>query len=39
MRVKVQKAASVFFPNTSLEFVYFEALANSLDANELYRGF
>lgn len=33
MRVKVQKAASVFFPNTSLEFVYFEALANSLDAN------
>ncbi|WP_411824638.1 ATP-binding protein [Leptospira sp. 'Mane'] len=32
MKIKPKQAASLFFPNTSLEFVYFEAVANSIDA-------
>ena len=33
MRVKLSKAVKMFFGNSSLEMVYFEAIANSLDAN------
>jgi hypothetical protein len=33
MRVKLSKAAKVFFGKTSLETLYFEAIANALDAN------
>lgn len=32
MRVKLNKAVKMFFGNSSLEMVYFEAIANSLDA-------
>lgn len=32
MRVKLNKAVKLFFGNSSLEMVYFEAIANSLDA-------
>jgi hypothetical protein len=32
MRVKLNKAVKLFFGNSSLEMVYFEAVANSLDA-------
>jgi len=32
MRVKLNKAVKMFFGNASLEMVYFEAIANSLDA-------
>ena len=32
MRVKLSKAVKLFFGNSSLEMVYFEAIANSLDA-------
>ena len=32
MRVKLSKAVKMFFGNSSLEFVYFEAIANALDA-------
>ncbi|WP_010254250.1 ATP-binding protein [Treponema primitia] len=33
MLIKNSRAAEYFFPNTSLEYVYFESIANSLDAN------
>jgi hypothetical protein len=33
VRINVLKAASLFFPSSSLETVYFEAVANSIDAN------
>ena len=33
MRVKLNKAVKMFFGNSSLEMVYFEAVANALDAN------
>jgi hypothetical protein len=40
MRVKLNKAIKIFFGNSSLEMVYFEAIANALDAGasniELY---
>ncbi|MDO9257433.1 MAG: ATP-binding protein [Bacteroidales bacterium] len=32
MRVKLNKAVKMFFANSSLEMVYFEAIANALDA-------
>jgi hypothetical protein len=32
MKIVSKNAASLFFPSTSLEFVYFEAVANSIDA-------
>lgn len=32
MRVKTKNAAKLFFSGTSLEYVYFEAIANSIDA-------
>jgi hypothetical protein len=32
MRVKLNKAVQMFFGNSSLEMVYFEAIANALDA-------
>jgi hypothetical protein len=32
MKIDVRNAINLFFPNTSLEFVYYEAVANSLDA-------
>lgn len=32
MRIRNQDASNFFFGNTSLEFVYFEAIANSIDA-------
>jgi uncharacterized protein (UPF0332 family) len=32
MRVKLNRAVKVFFGNSSLEMVYFEAIANALDA-------
>ncbi|MDR0666829.1 MAG: ATP-binding protein [Campylobacteraceae bacterium] len=32
MKVKLSKAAKMFFGNSSLEMVYFEAIANALDA-------
>lgn len=32
MKVKLEKAVKMFFGNSSLEMVYFEALANALDA-------
>lgn len=32
MRVKLSKAVKIFFGNSSLEMVYFEAIANALDA-------
>jgi hypothetical protein len=32
MRVKLSKAVKMFFGNSSLEMVYFEAIANALDA-------
>ena len=32
MRVKLSKAVKMFFGNSSLEIVYFEAIANALDA-------
>lgn len=32
MRVKLNKAVKLFFGNSSLEMVYYEAIANSLDA-------
>ncbi len=33
MKVKLSQAVKMFFGNSSLEMVYFEAIANSLDAN------
>lgn len=33
MKVKLGQAVKMFFGNSSLEMVYFEAIANSLDAN------
>jgi hypothetical protein len=33
MRVKLSKAVKMFFGNSSLEMVYFEAIANALDAS------
>ena len=33
MKVKLSQAVKVFFGNSSLEMVYFEAIANALDAN------
>ena len=33
MQVKLDHAAKIFFGNSSLEMVYFEAIANALDAN------
>ena len=33
MKVKLSQAVKVFFGNLSLEMVYFEAIANALDAN------
>lgn len=32
MNINIANAASLFFPNPSLEMVYFEAIANSIDA-------
>lgn len=32
MKIATNNASKLFFPNTSLEFVYFEAIANSIDA-------
>lgn len=32
MKIVSKNAASLFFPNTSLEWVYFESIANSIDA-------
>jgi hypothetical protein len=32
MRIVSKNAAALFFPSTSLEFVYFEAIANAIDA-------
>lgn len=32
MQIQPKQAANHFFPNTSLEFVFFEAIANSIDA-------
>ncbi len=38
MKVKLSQAVKMFFGNSSLEMVYFEAIANALDANatEIY---
>lgn len=33
MKVKLSQAVKMFFGNSSLEMIYFEAIANSLDAN------
>lgn len=33
MEVKISNAVKLFFPNSRLEFVYYEAIANSIDAN------
>lgn len=33
MKVKLSQAVKIFFGNSSLEMVYFEAIANALDAN------
>ena len=33
MKVKLSQAVKMFFSNSSLEMVYFEAIANALDAN------
>jgi len=33
MNINVSNAVNLFFPNPSLESVYFEAVANSVDAN------
>ncbi|MEQ6166937.1 ATP-binding protein [Ekhidna sp. MALMAid0563] len=33
MKVNIKNAIKLFFPNPSLEQVYFEAIANSIDAN------
>ena len=33
MKIASKNAASLFFPSTSLEFVYYEAIANSIDAH------
>ena len=33
MKTNLRNAAKLFFPNPSLEMVYFEAIANSIDAN------
>jgi hypothetical protein len=32
MKIVSKNAASLFFPNTSLEFIYYEAVSNSIDA-------
>jgi hypothetical protein len=32
MQVKLSQAVKMFFGNSSLEMVYFEAIANALDA-------
>ena len=32
MEINVGKAIGLFFPNPSLEYVYYEAIANSIDA-------
>lgn len=32
MKINVSNAAAIFFPNPSLEMVYFEAIANAIDA-------
>ncbi|PSL30080.1 ATP-binding protein [Dyadobacter jiangsuensis] len=33
MRINLRNAVKIFFPNPSLEMVYFEAVANAMDAN------
>jgi phosphoglycerate-specific signal transduction histidine kinase len=33
MNINVENAINLFFPNPSLESVYFEAIANAVDAN------
>lgn len=33
MKINISKAIKQFFPNPSLDLVYFEAIANALDAN------
>ncbi len=33
MKINTSNAAKLFFPNSSLEMIYFEAIANSIDAN------
>ncbi|KAA6439542.1 ATP-binding protein [Dyadobacter flavalbus] len=33
MRINLKNAVKIFFPNPSLEMVYFEAVANAMDAN------
>jgi phosphoglycerate-specific signal transduction histidine kinase len=33
MEINISNAVDLFFPNPSLETVYFEAIANALDAN------
>lgn len=33
MKVNISNAVKLFFPNPSLEMVYFEAIANAIDAN------
>lgn len=33
MKINIANAANLFFPNSSFESVYFEAVANSVDAN------
>lgn len=32
MKIVTKQAANLFFPNTSLEYVYYEAIANAIDA-------
>jgi Skp family chaperone for outer membrane proteins len=36
MKVKTKQAANLFFSDTSLQYVYFEAIANSIDAGAKY---
>ena len=33
MKIETENALELFFPKTALSLVYFEAIANSLDAN------
>jgi len=39
MKVKLSQAVKIFFSNSSLEMVYFEAIANALDANAVRKIF
>ena len=34
MKIETENALELFFPKTALSLVYFEAIANSLDAND-----